>query len=41
MRNFQRALVASGLDVRAFDMGKIMDVDHASDIIKAKQFING
>lgn len=40
MRNFQRALVAAGLDVRAFDMGKIMDVDHASDIIKARQFLD-
>ena len=39
MRNYQRALVESGLDVRAFDMGKIMDVDHASDIVKANEFI--
>lgn len=39
MRNYQRALVEAGLNVKAFDMGKIMDVDHASDIIKAKEFL--
>ena len=26
MRNYQRALVAYGLDLRAYDMGKIVDV---------------
>lgn len=41
MRNFQRALVAEGLDLRAFDMGKIIDVDHQSDIEKALDLING
>lgn len=41
MRNFQRALVADGLDLRAFDMGKIIDVDHQSDIKKAVALING
>lgn len=40
MRNFQRALVESGLILRAFDFGKIIDVDHQGDIIKAEQFIN-
>lgn len=35
MRNFQRALVAEGLHLSAFDMGKIIDVDHAGDIEKA------
>lgn len=39
MRNYQRALVADGLVLEAFDMGKIIDVDHASDIEKAKKFI--
>ena len=39
MRNFQRALVAAGLHLKACDMGKIMDVDHASDIAKAEAFI--
>lgn len=40
MRNFQRALVAEGLDIRAYDMGKIIDVDHQSDIEKACALIN-
>lgn len=40
MRNFQRALVKAGLDLRAFDMGKIIDVDHAGDIRKAEDFIH-
>ncbi|MDE6317156.1 MAG: NTP transferase domain-containing protein [Muribaculaceae bacterium] len=40
MRNFQRALVADGLNIRAFDMGKIIDVDHQSDIAKASELIN-
>lgn len=39
MRNFQRALVADGLDLRAFPMGKILDVDHAGDIAKAEAFL--
>lgn len=40
MRNFQRALVKAGLHLKAFDMGKILDVDHAGDITKANEFIN-
>lgn len=39
MRNFQRALVAEGLDVEAFPMGKIIDVDHAADVAVANEFI--
>lgn len=39
MRNYQRALIGAGLDLRAFDMGKIIDVDHAGDIVKAREFI--
>lgn len=39
MRNFQRALVESGLRLAAFPMGKIIDVDHQSDIAKAELFI--
>lgn len=39
MRNFQRALVESGLDLRAYDMNKIVDVDHSSDIASAEAFI--
>ncbi len=40
MRNFQRALVAAGFNLRAYDMGKIIDVDHQSDIEKAITLIN-
>ncbi|MCI6855915.1 MAG: NTP transferase domain-containing protein [Bacteroidales bacterium] len=41
MRNFQRALVADGLKLKAYPIAKILDVDHASDIEKAINFING
>ncbi len=40
MRNFQRALVTVGLHLKAYDMGKILDVDHAGDIEKANEYIN-
>ena len=40
MRNFQRALVAAGLHLQAYDMGKIIDVDHAGDIDKARKFLS-
>lgn len=40
MRNYQRSLVEAGLDLRAYNMGKIIDVDHAGDIKKAEAFIN-
>lgn len=40
MRNFQRALVEAGLKLRAYPFGKIIDVDHQDDIVKAEQFIN-
>ena len=39
MRNFQRALVSAGLRLKAYPMGKILDVDHAGDIAKAEAFI--
>ena len=39
MRNFQRALVANGLNLRAYAIEKIVDVDHAADIATAEQFI--
>lgn len=39
MRNFQRALVEAGLRLKAHDMGKVLDVDHASDIAKAEEYI--
>lgn len=40
MRNYQRALIESGLRVEGFDFGKIIDVDHAGDIDTARKFIN-
>ncbi|MCR5820258.1 MAG: NDP-sugar synthase [Bacteroidaceae bacterium] len=39
MRNFQRALVSDGLHLKACPFTKILDVDHASDIIKAEAFL--
>ena len=39
MRNFQRKLVESGMKLKAFPLGKIIDIDHAEDIVKAEQFI--
>ncbi len=40
MRNFQRALVEAGLQLKGFDFGKILDVDHLSDILKAQRFLD-
>ncbi|MDM8256670.1 nucleotidyltransferase family protein [Phocaeicola barnesiae] len=40
MRNFQRQLVADGLQLEAYPFSKILDVDHASDIVKAEAFLN-
>ncbi len=37
MRNFQRALVADGLRLKAFDLGKAIDVDHAGDLSTAQE----
>jgi len=39
MRNFQRALVADGLRLKAYSIDKIVDVDHAADIATAQQFL--
>lgn len=39
MRNFQRRLVAAGLNLKAYDLGKVLDVDHMSDIEKANTFL--
>ena len=39
MRNFQRQLVADGLRLKARPFTKILDVDHASDIVKAEAFL--
>ena len=41
MRNFQRALIDAGMKLKAFSIDKIIDVDHASDIVVAQDFING
>lgn len=40
MRNYQRALVAAGLRLKAFQFGKVVDVDHAGDIATAERFIS-
>ena len=40
MRNYQRALVEAGLDIRAYAIPKIVDVDHAADIATAEAFLN-
>lgn len=39
MRNYQRALVDAGLRLKAYPIEKIVDVDHASDIAVACEFI--
>lgn len=40
MRNFQRALIAEGLAVKAWPFSKVLDIDHASDILKAAAFLS-
>lgn len=39
MRNYQRALVSEGMNLRAYDLGKVLDVDHAGDIEAARAFL--
>ena len=39
MRNYQRGLIADGLQLKAFKFSKILDVDHAGDIAKAEEFL--
>lgn len=39
MRNYQRALVEAGQDLKAWPFGKIIDVDHAGDIATAEEFL--
>lgn len=39
MRDFQRELVAVGHRLRAFDLGVVIDVDHAADIEAARDFL--
>ena len=37
MRYFQRQLLDSGMRLKAFDMGQVVDLDHVSDFFKAEQ----
>lgn len=39
MRNFQRALVAEGLRLKAYPFTKVLDIDHKGDIRKAEEFV--
>lgn len=39
MRDFQRQLVAGGLHLKAYPFRKIVDVDHACDILTAERFL--
>ena len=39
MRNYQRQLIAEGLQLKAYPFSKIIDVDHAEDIVKAEAFV--
>ncbi len=41
MRNFQQFLIEQGLKIKAHFIDKIIDVDHISDIEKAKSFLKG
>lgn len=41
MRNYQRALIDSGLKLKAYPIDKIIDVDHVRDIPVAESFIMG
>jgi|GEM_PF-176794 len=40
MRNFQRALITDSYRLKAHPMGKIFDIDHMDDILKADKFLN-
>ena len=40
MRAFQRQLVLNGMRVKAFDIGKVIDVDHVEDVAKAEILIS-
>ena len=41
MRNFQRGLIRDGLALKAYPFSKVLDIDHAGDIKKAEDFLNG
>ena len=40
MRNFQREMIADGLQLRVMPFQKILDVDHVADIYKAEKFLS-
>ena len=40
MRGFQQYLVDAGLRLQAWPFSKVIDIDHASDIDKAQQFLS-
>lgn len=39
MRNFQRALIANGRKTKAYAFTKVLDIDHATDIEKAEEYL--
>lgn len=39
MRNFQRGLIRDGRKLKAYKFSKILDIDHASDLKKAEEFL--
>ena len=39
MRNFQRGLIREARKLKAYRFSKVMDVDHADDILKAEAFL--
>lgn len=41
MRDFQRALVAAGMRLKAWPFSKIIDVDHVGDLEEARRFLEG
>lgn len=40
MRNFQRALITNGLQLRPFVFTHVFDIDHSSDIGKAEKYLS-
>ena len=40
MRNYQRELIADGHTLLAYPLGKVMDIDHKSDIDKAEEWLS-
>lgn len=39
MRNFQRALLEEGLGLKAYPLGMVFDIDHASDVTRANKVL--